>query len=106
MSTIEEIPADQLIEMTPLLHRLFNAGGCDPACHGCWNKIPVGEKFKLSTLKLAQSTGTGFELSESKEVMLCENCQPENVQENQNKKTEYKALGCFRVNGKIAKHLS
>ena len=48
---IEEIPSDELIEMTNLFHRAFNAAGCNPACHCCYHFIEVGDKFKLSTVR-------------------------------------------------------
>lgn len=54
MTTIEEIPSDEPIEMTELFHRAFNAAGCDPMCHCCEKMISVGKNFKLATIKKAQ----------------------------------------------------
>lgn len=47
---IEEIPSDQDILMTDLLHRAFNAGGCNPMCHCCEKMLPIGVDFKLATV--------------------------------------------------------
>ena len=47
---IESIPSDQLIEMTAQLHRIFNAGGCNPMCHCCMTMLDVGVQFKLGTV--------------------------------------------------------
>lgn len=44
------MPSDELVVMTTEMHRLFNAGGCDPMCHCCFKPLPMGEKFKLSTI--------------------------------------------------------
>ena len=49
--SIEQLPSDELIEMTELFHRAFNAAGCNPACHCCYHFIEVGDKFKLSTVR-------------------------------------------------------
>lgn len=105
--SIEEIPADELIEMTDTWHRAFSAAGCNPACHGCWEHIKVGEKFKLATINAAVAIGsTDRNTIISKEVMLCERCNPKNVEkqdeeaiEKNRKNKEEK--GCFRINGKI-----
>lgn len=126
MSTIEQIPADEVIEMTALFHRLFNAGGCNPMCHCCMKMLPVGSIFKLSTVEqmlYEMAEGNirryGYKIRtgevKTKEVMLCEDCTPEafkDYQENmftQNQK-EYERReqlnkeqggGCFRINGII-----
>jgi hypothetical protein len=108
--TVESIPSDEPIEMTPLLHRLFDAGGCYPACHGCWNPIQVGQSFKLASVNLAASVGAGTDkiYSETKEVMICTNCTVEDTQKNQDHvrtiaKENFEKFGCYRVNGKISK---
>lgn len=51
MEEIENIPADELIVMSAIFHRAFNAAGCDPMCHCCQTMIPVGAKFKLATIR-------------------------------------------------------
>lgn len=103
--SIKEIPSDQLVIMTAEMHRLFNAGGCDPACHGCWKKLPPGSHFKLSTIKMAHSIpgNSKREHIKSKEVMLCEKCNPKDVSERAETvaKSESELLGCFRINGQI-----
>jgi len=48
--TVEEIPADELVVMTDLWHRAFNAAGCNPQCHGCYKYLKIGDKFKLATI--------------------------------------------------------
>ena len=48
--TVEQIPSDELVEMTELFHRAFNAGGCDPMCHCCFKMIKIGDNFKLATV--------------------------------------------------------
>ena len=151
--TVETIPADELIEMTEVFHRAFNASGCDPMCHCCENKIPVGDKFKLSTIFIAPNkwgetayfqkevllgnkkasfkdyvkffkidireqykdfdikshTENAKQYSlKSKEVMLCDTCNPEifmlkelDYLEKEITRIETPKGGCFRVNGKI-----
>lgn len=120
--TIEEIPADQVVIMNEYWHRAFNAAGCDPACHCCWNKIQIGVPFKLGTVQTIPGISTNYpntlqeaidtydEVSTSKEVMLCEKCTPEmfservkkdlkrRIKEHENRPS---TQGCFRVGGKI-----
>lgn len=70
---VADIPADELIIMTPELYLEFLEGGCKPMCHLTFNYIKVGDKFKLSTLEVAVKRGSGnYTALESKEVMLCE----------------------------------
>jgi len=113
--SVEDIPADEIIKMTDLLHRTFSAAGCIPACHCCKKWLPVGEDFKLSTVKLttvmAQGGGNNYPGAgnlTTKEVMLCSECTSEKYAAMTDKKIqEYKDWqkqtggGCFRVNGKI-----
>ena len=105
---IEEIPADELVEMTSHLYRLFSAGGCKPMCHACNKKIKVGEKFKLATMVTATRKGSlNYNNLESREVMLCNDCKvedlnkPEIVKIEKEKARRAAGGGCFRVNGKI-----
>jgi hypothetical protein len=51
---IEQIPADELVTMTELWHRAFNAAGCNPMCHCCFKLIPVNEHFKLATISVVK----------------------------------------------------
>ena len=115
MDVIANIPADTLVQMTMDFHRLFNEGGCDPACHGCNKKIPVGDKFKLATVlartrkKFEDGSGHFESVIKSKEVMLCPECKPEDVSRKAEENTEGSffsgrrgGYGCYRVNGKIA----
>lgn len=121
---IEEIPSDELIEMSEIWHRAFNAAGCNPGCHCCNKFINVNDKFKLSTIPIREPIHTNYldqldkgiesykngTISESKEVMLCDKCTVEmfikkdieNLKERKKlfvPKPEHQ--GCFRINGKI-----
>lgn len=100
---IEEIPADEVVEMTPLFHRAFSAVGCNPHCHCCWKELPIGSMFKLATMEPGTS---GFARGHDKptDVMLCKKCTPKKFAKQT--KEEYEAKqkaggGCFRINGKI-----
>jgi hypothetical protein len=48
--TVNEIPADETVEMTATLHRAFRVAGCRPTCHACLKAIPTGSMFKLATI--------------------------------------------------------
>ena len=123
---VEDIPADEIIVMTDLLHRIFNTCGCNPMCHCCNIMIKVGDKFKLATVEKTDfKYGSGNSRLvnlmiptgeiHSKEVMLCETCTAEEFQKKQhdlftNNRKEYEKQeeahkksggGCFRINGKI-----
>ena len=45
--TLDEVPADQIMTLTPELDRAFKAAGCKPECHVCRNTIVVGKDFEL-----------------------------------------------------------
>jgi hypothetical protein len=127
---IEEIKADELVVMTKDLHRIFSSNGCNPTCHNCLEFIPIDSSFKLSTIKKLSNPVWGDGLTRAikvlnekitsfmwgnsniaittKEVMLCENCTPEQYLSKSIKqlKKEVKEMrdrqkGCFRINGKI-----
>lgn len=124
---VDEIPSNEPVIMTEGLHRVFKSSGCNPACHNCWELIPVGSKFKLSTIKALSTTvwGRGLEnainllngiiekfswngdvILQTKEVMLCDKCTPESYLSKtiEQLKEDIKTRdhkGCFRVNGKI-----
>lgn len=50
--TLDDIPADQKVEMTKHLSRLFDAAGCKPqCCHYCYKPIRLGDTFWLVTYK-------------------------------------------------------
>jgi len=44
---IESDGTDSVVVMTDMLHRSFNALGCDPMCHCCKNMIVVNDKSKI-----------------------------------------------------------
>lgn len=119
---IEQIPSDELVLMTEVWHRSFNALGCDPACHCCDRPIPVGDMFKLATVEEGSPQHTSHpahlqeaidkydETSTSREVMLCEVCTPKKYKNSQIRKLKERKeafkdqpgkWGCFRINGKI-----
>lgn len=113
--TVEQIPADTLVEMTPELYQEFCIGGCVPQCHHTKKWIKMGDKFKLSTVPVASNKkgGTiGYRELTTKEVMLSEKAnvedfiaaQKKEVQDYQDSRADSIARGhggCFRVNGKI-----
>lgn len=134
--SIEKIPSDRVVTMSSFWHKAFNSAGCDPECHLCDNPIKVNHKFKLATVIKTPSLWKPEEakraielikgeidsypsyneedtVSESHEVMLCENCTVEAYQEAQIQNLKNRAErmrsgrgGCFRVNGKIVTSLS
>ena len=59
--TLDDIPADQKIQINAKMVRLFRAAGCDPGCHSCLRKIEVGDVFQLAT-------------NDGRDVMLCDHC--------------------------------
>jgi len=59
--TLDDIPADKILELTVELDRLFKAAGCEPACHVCLRKIDLGEQFQLLSF-------------EGTDEMLCVSC--------------------------------
>lgn len=110
--SIEQIPSDKLVKMTLIFHRAFNSFGCNPICHCCVSHIKVGDKFKLATVdtyseKSANSGISRYETTDTREVMLCENCTVDSMNKmSATRKAEYekfskKGGGCYRINGKI-----
>ncbi len=102
--SIDDIPADTVVTMTREWHLLFNAGGCNPACHGCQRLLPVRSRFKLSTIKPFKD--------KRREVMLCGRCDPRKLVAKLDAATrahdEWYAhkiatggTGCYRIDGKI-----
>lgn len=111
---IEEIPSDELVVMTLEWYKQFELSLCRPMCHSCLEYIPVGTVFHLATVKAGDShfiAGKGTRINiQSRDVMLCEKCTPETLDENNRIRKEEKRLreieraksgGCFRINGKI-----
>ncbi len=121
---INDLETDELITMTKEMHRAFNAVGCDPACHCCGVKIPVGEQYKFGhvTLQLAMEADREFgpyekfkpfKTDKGHEVMLCKDdlCTPEAmVLKAQEEKRRYyekfempvaRRGGCSIINGKL-----
>lgn len=102
--TIADIPSDELVVMTENLSRLFCAGGCKPACHGCGKKLAAGVSFKLSSIDVGKDVfphdTRSHNVPEKKavDVMLCETCEP-NLAIARKLQPGH---GCFRVDGKIA----
>lgn len=107
---VNEIPANELVEMTPVLYQEFCQGGCVPACHFTNEWINIGDKFTLTTIQewIGKMWDDTFE-TEERDVMLSVGVTAEQYNEwqlNQYKKArvEYnnpRRGGCFRINGKI-----
>lgn len=115
-NSIDDIKANEIVTMTRTWHKLFNAAGCDPTCHDCEKKIPIGSKFKLATmpneLEILQDAPEADKGKETREVMLCETCDSQKFMARLRKEdrayTREKrqrvangGSGCFRINGKI-----
>lgn len=110
---IEEIPSDEIMAMTEKWHRAFKAAGCAPMCHCCVKELLPESKFKLATVdthsnKSANSGISTWGTTETREVMLCDMCTVEilnnRTKMEREKYEEYMATtsgGCYRVNGKI-----
>ena len=83
---INDLKIDTIINMTAEMHRIFIAGGCNPTCHCCNNKIKINEKYKLASVssELINSAPELFRTLLEHEVMLCESvfCSPGKMVEN------------------------
>lgn len=93
---IEDLPANELVIMNPVLHRAFCSLGCEPACHECGADLQPGTVFQLVTISCEDEQTT--------DVMLCGKC--ETYQLGREKKTRPKGKGCFRVGGKVVLELN
>jgi len=112
MMNIEDIKPDELVTMDEVLHKIFNAGGCNPTCHCCYNRIAVGERFKLAHVNMNRIKETDgcryrpFRSDEPHEVMLCGNieCTPQKMVKKAKESTERHRRaggGCSIIKGKI-----
>ena len=45
--TLDDVPADTIMELTPELDRLFRFAQCVPTCHACQKPIRLGKRFQL-----------------------------------------------------------
>ncbi len=66
---VEDIPPDEIVEMTVTLDRAFRAVGCEPECHCCEKPILIGHKFKLALV-------VDPFYKQSTDQMLCYHCTP------------------------------
>lgn len=110
---LSDIKPDECLEMSEELHKIFNAGGCNPTCHCCYNKIRPGDLFKLASVSAEQAEkGNNIILSTFKtnmphEVMLCDKCSVDlMIQKARNRKFQQnnnfrRSGGCSIINGKI-----
>lgn len=117
---VNDLKSNELMVMTRDMHRAFNAAGCDPACHCCNNKIPVGDYYKLASVSSALAvygnavsvfeSQQPFKTTEAHEVMLCASikCTPDEMVKRRYKEkadrvrlTPYRSGGCSIINGKI-----
>ena len=108
-----DIPANELVTMTPELYQEFCRGGCVPACHLTTEWISIGDQFHLSTVKQApyailSDAAEKPETWETRDVMLSAAVTVEQYNaatiETLNKaaaKMRAERRGCYRVNGKI-----
>lgn len=112
--TVEEIPADEIVNMTEFWHKAFKVNGCTPCCHSCGKWILPGHLFQLTTVKTrtqyrAGQTKVGIgDRHESTEIMICGTCDPKEFEikeyeaaELYKKRKAEEGGGCFRINGKI-----
>ena len=112
--TVAEVPADQVIEMTEVLHRAFKAGGCAPICHCCCKALKPGSRFHLATVETRldpkTTANSGISLyaeTQTREVMLCADCDVAKVNAmtvvQRQRYEDYRAQGggCYHVNGQI-----
>lgn len=106
--SVEQIPADEIVIMSPELYQEFCIGGCVPMCHLTFKNIKIGDKFKLASLEVAQCKGSlNYNHLETMDVMLSENASVDDfkkIQEDKiykEKKRRAEGGGCFRRNGVI-----
>lgn len=76
MSEIDDIPPDEMIELTESMKRAFLALDCDPECHCCGKPIEIGQKFKLAYIERPKG---GWTDPDSTDEMLCYHCTPEKL---------------------------
>lgn len=108
---VSEIPANQLVVMTPELYQEFAQGGCVPACHLTHKWINLGDKFMLATVPHWKDEGSIYGHETTVDVMLAEGSTVKaynaKMKEQIDKKRASKEFytqgrtGCFRINGKI-----
>lgn len=110
---VEQIPANELVVMTPELYQEFCQGGCVPACHFTNEWINIGDQFHLCTINQWNGQwNTGEFITAERDVMLSASATAEQYNANQialftAQDERYKEVlksrrgGCFRVNGKI-----
>jgi hypothetical protein len=110
---VEEIPANELVVMTPELYQQFAQKGCVPKCHLTGKWINMGDKFKLTTIDTHSHDGNIlYGMMKTIDVMLAENSDPKDyiayhkkrlkdIEAIRKKDKENGHTGCFRINGKI-----
>ena len=67
MTTLDDIPADTLLTLTPDLNRLFDYAHCSPACHACCKAIEIGATFQLVSSEVSED-------DVGRDEMLCSTC--------------------------------
>lgn len=82
--TIDDIPADETLTMTPILIRAFRAVGCIPSCHCCLKDIAAGQDFKLATVRAKHK----YDM-ENTDQMLCGKCTPQMMVKSINTSRKY-----------------
>ncbi len=77
MSLVDDIPADDVVELTAAIARAFRTEGCEPTCHCCNKAIAIGRKFKLAFIPIPPANCSQFATKpEGNDVMLCYRCTP------------------------------
>lgn len=85
--TLDDIPPDETLIMTAQMYRLFKLAGCEPNCHCCNDPINIGELFKLATCEVLRFTGASTpRKKELKDIMLCGNCDRDDLKRMQRNK--------------------
>lgn len=111
--TVSEIPANELVQMTPELYQEFCQGGCVPACHFTNDWICLGDWFRLATVdKWDGKWADEVMYIKTVDVMLSagitvKQFNDREIEAHRVKSQQYKIDsvnrrgGCFRIDGKI-----
>ena len=89
---LDSIRADEVTTMTSVLERAFIRAGCQPACHCCRVKLPIGTDFRLAYIKPTywKSSDKSIPQFEGGDEMLCMKCTPRKLQMKRRRITDDK----------------
>ncbi len=76
---LEEIKADELVEMTASFERAFKSHDCDPMCHCCGTMITVGNKFHLATINETKESYYGGRLELQRKALKGKKVTPKSL---------------------------